>query len=328
LENGRWVVHAAVSGISAIIDERGHVVDSTGLFEPATMRQQVVAASHTTPYTRLGDWVPWGSIALVVGLIALPRGRRRPMRTPGPLAPGVRTLVILPTFNERASIPAVLDGLMSLERTLDVVVVDDGSPDGTAAFVESRTHDEPRIALVERPAKAGLASAYAVGFGRAAAGGYDLVVEMDSDLSHLPEELTRLLDAARDHDVVIGSRYVPGGSVSNWSRTRVLLSRAGNRYARFCLGFTMHDATSGFRVYRREALEAITATPIRSDGYAFQVELAHRAWDLGLAVAEVPITFREREHGHSKISRRIVIEALWLITIWGLRARFRPRPGA
>jgi len=183
------------------------------------------------------------------------------------------------------------------------------------------------MSWLERHGKAGLASAYAVGFERASAERYDLVVEMDSDLSHLPQELPRLLEAVQDHDVVIGSRYVPGGSVTDWSRGRVALSKAGNRYARFCLGFPVHDATSGFRVYRREALEAIVATPLRSDGYAFQVELAYRAWNLGLSVAEVPITFREREHGRSKISRRIVAEALCLITIWGLRARFRPRPG-
>jgi len=233
----------------------------------------------------------------------------------------------LPTLDERATIETVLGGLADLGQNLDALVVDDGSPDGTGAVVRTRSEADPRVRLVERPGKAGLASAYAVGFERASAERYDLVVEMDSDLSHLPQELPRLLEAVQDHDVVIGSRYVPGGSVTDWSRGRVALSKAGNRYARFCLGFPVHDATSGFRVYRREALEAIVATPIRSDGYAFQVELAYRAWNLGLSVAEVPITFREREHGRSKISRRIVAEALCLITIWGLRARFRPRPG-
>ena len=327
VENGRWVVHAAVSGISAFVDERGRVVDSRGLFEPATMRQQVVASTRTTLYTRFGDWVPWGSIVLVLGLIALPRGRKRPLRTPPPPGPRRRTLVILPTFDERATIETVLEGLSALGRGLDVLVVDDASPDGTGEAVLARSEADPHVRLVRRPRKAGLASAYAVGFELASAEGYDVVVEMDSDLSHLPEELPRLLDAIEDHDVVIGSRYMPGGAVGNWSAGRVALSKAGNRYARFCLGFTMHDATSGFRAYRRQALESITQIPIRSDGYAFQVELAYRAWNLGLAVGEVPITFREREHGRSKISRRIVVEALWLITLWGLRARFRPRPG-
>jgi apolipoprotein N-acyltransferase len=326
VENGRWVVHAAVSGISAFIDERGDVLDSRGLFEPATMRAMVRSSDRRTLFTRLGDWVPWASLALVVGLIALPRSSRRPRREPGPLPERPRTLVILPTYEERATIGAVLDGLRAAGADLDLLVVDDGSPDGTAEVVRERSQTDPRVHLVERPRKSGLASAYAVGFERAIREGYDLAVEMDSDLSHRPEELPGLLEAAARHHLVIGSRYVPGGSVTNWSRSRVALSRAGNLYARLCLGFDIHDATSGFRVYRCEALEEITATPITSDGYGFQIELVYRAWDLGLSVGEAPISFREREHGRSKISRRIVVEALWLVTLWGLRARFRPDP--
>ena len=328
VENGRWVVNAAVSGISAFIDERGGVVDSRGLFEPATMRAVVRASDRRTLFTRLGDWVPGGSAVLVVGLIAFPRGRRRPRREPGPLPSRPRTLVILPTYNERATIGAVLDGLNVAEADLDLLVVDDGSPDGTAEIVRERSQTDPRVRLVERTRKSGLASAYAVGFERAIAEGYDLAVEMDSDLSHRPEELPRLLEAAAQHHMVVGSRYVPGGSVTDWSRARVALSKAGNLYARLCLGFDIHDATSGFRVYRREALEEITATPITSDGYGFQIELVYRAWNHGLSVGEAPISFREREHGQSKISRRIVVEALWLVTLWGLRARFRPDPAS
>jgi len=326
VENGRWVVHAAVSGISAFIDERGDVVDSRGLFEPATMRAMVRASDRRTLFTRLGDWVPWGSAVLVVGLIALPRGRRRPRREPPPLPSPPRTLVILPTYNERATIGAVLEGLSAAEAGLDLLVVDDGSPDGTGEIVRERSETDPHVRLVERPRKSGLASAYAVGFDRAIAERYDLAVEMDSDLSHRPEEVPRLLEAAAQHHMVVGSRYIPGGSVTNWSRARVGLSKAGNLYARFCLGFDIHDATSGFRVYRREALEEIIATPITSDGYGFQIELVYRAWNLGLSVGEAPISFREREHGQSKISRRIVVEALWLVTMWGVRARFRPDP--
>jgi len=328
VENGRWVVHAAVSGISAFIDERGDVVDSRGLFEPATMRAVIRASDRRTLFTRLGDWVPWGSAVLVLGLIALPRGPGRRRREPGPLPSRPRTLVILPTYNERATIGAVLDGLSAAERDLDLLVVDDGSPDGTGEIVRERSRTDHHVGLVERPRKSGLASAYVVGFDRAITDGYDLVVEMDSDLSHRPEELPRLLEAAQRQHMVIGSRYVPGGSVTNWSRARVALSKAGNLYARFCLGFDVHDATSGFRVYWREALEEIIATPITSDGYGFQIELVHRAWNLGLSVGEAPISFREREHGQSKISRRIVVEALWLVTVWGLRARFRPDPAS
>jgi glycosyltransferase involved in cell wall biosynthesis len=224
---------------------------------------------------------------LVVGLIALPRSRRRQRREPGPLPAQPRTLVILPTYNERATIGAVLDGLTATGAELDILVVDDGSPDGTGEIVRERAEADPHIRLVERPRKSGLASAYAVGFGRATAEGYDLAVEMDSDLSHRPEKLPGLLEAAERHHLVIGSRYIPGGSVTNWSRARVALSKAGNLYARFCLGFDLYDATSGFRVYRREALEEITATPVTSDGYGFQIELVYRAWNLGLSVGDL-----------------------------------------
>jgi apolipoprotein N-acyltransferase len=326
VENGRWVVHAAVSGISAFVDPEGRVVGEAGLFEPATLRHAVVSSSRTTPYTRFGDWVPLASIVLVLGVFATPRGRRRQARTPGPLPDRPRTLVILPTYEEAATIGAVLDGLTVLDRELDVLVVDDGSPDGTAEIVRDRAGRDPRVRLVERPRKSGLASAYAVGFERAMTEGYALAVEMDSDLSHRPEELPRLLDAVARHDVVVGSRYVPGGSVTNWSRARLLLSKGGNRYARLCLGISTKDATSGFRVYRTLALRRILEVPITSEGYGFQIELVYRAWNLGLSVGEAPITFSEREHGRSKISRRIVVEALWLVTRWGLRARFRPDP--
>jgi glycosyltransferase involved in cell wall biosynthesis len=177
---------------------------------------------------------------------------------------------------------------------------------------------------VERPGKAGLASAYLLGFRAGIEEGYDLIVEMDSDLSHDPEELSALLAAAADHDLVIGSRYVPGGSVTNWSRARMWLSRAGNAYARIALGFPLRDATSGYRVYRRDALAALLTDPVRSDGYGFQIELVLRAWQAGFAVGEVPITFREREHGQSKISKRIIVEALWLVALWGVRQRLQP----
>jgi dolichol-phosphate mannosyltransferase len=205
-----------------------------------------------------------------------------------------------------------------------MLVVDDGSPDGTADVVRARASGDRRIRLVERPTKSGLASAYAEGFRLAIDEGYDLVAEMDSDLSHDPSDLQSLLRAARTAPMVIGSRYVAGGSVSNWTRSRVALSRTGNAYARLCLGFPIRDSTSGFRVFHTPVLSSILDRPIRSDGYGFQVEVAYRAWSRGHDVVEVPITFREREHGRSKISRRIVLEALWLVTIWGLRARMRP----
>jgi dolichol-phosphate mannosyltransferase len=215
----------------------------------------------------------------------------------------------------------VLERLLALPEPLDVLVVDDSSPDGTAELVRAISDREPRIRLRLRPVKSGLASAYLDGFRIALEEGYDLIVEMDSDLSHQPEELSRLLAGAREHDLTIGSRYIPGGSVTNWSAVRVALSRTGNRYARLMLGVPVHDATSGFRVYRRALLEALVREPIRSDGYGFQIELVDRSHRLGFDVGEVPIMFREREHGQSKLSRRIVVEALWLVTIWGIKER-------
>lgn len=327
VENGRWVVHAAVSGISAFIDPHGDVIGRLELFEPGVLRAVVRSSGRTTPYTRFGDWVPWGSLVLALGCIAIPRGRRGTLlRRPGPLPADPRVLVIVPTYDERATIERVLDGLLALPHRAHVLVVDDGSPDGTADVVADRARTDPRVRLLRRERKTGLARAYAAGFDRGLAEGYDLIVEMDADLSHRPDELPRLLEAARSRDVVVGSRYVPGGSVENWSAPRRWLSRAGNAYTRFCLGIGTHDATSGFRVYRRDALAAITAEPVRSDGYGFQVELVYRARRSGLSVGEAPITFHERAHGRSKISRRIVLEALWLVTRWGIEARFRPAP--
>ena len=235
-------------------------------------------------------------------------------------------LVIIPTYNECENIGALLEQLLALPHGLDVLVVDDASPDGTGAAVRAIADSEPRVRLVERPGKAGLASAYLAGFRTGLEEGFDLVVEMDSDLSHRPDELPRLLEGARQHHLTIGSRYVPGGSVTNWSRGRLALSRAGNLYARAFLGFPVHDATSGFRVFRRDLLTALVPQAIRTDGYGFQIELVLRAWHGGFAVGEVPISFREREHGHSKISRRIVFEALWLVAVWGTRLRLGRDP--
>ncbi len=209
---------------------------------------------------------------------------------------------------------------------VDILVVDDGSPDGTAAIVSELAASEPRVRLLERTKKEGLAGAYAAGFKVALDEGYDVIVEMDADLSHRPEELPRLLEGADANDLTIGSRYIPGGSVTNWGRLRLWLSRGGNAYTRAMLGIPIRDATSGFRAYRRNLLEDLLASGIHSDGYGFQIELAYRAWQRGALVGEVPITFREREHGHSKISRRIVVEALGLVAVWGIRDRFHWRP--
>jgi dolichol-phosphate mannosyltransferase len=205
---------------------------------------------------------------------------------------------------------------------VDVLVVDDSSPDGTAEIVRAVAAKEPRVRLLERAAKSGLASAYLEGFHVAIAEGYDHAIEMDADLSHDPAELPTLLAGAKHHDLVVGSRYIPGGSVTDWSRGRVLLSRGGNMYTRLMLGVPIHDATSGYRIYRRDLLEELLRRPFAAEGYGFQIELVFRAHRLGYDVGEAPITFRERAYGASKISRSIVVEALWMVTRWGFRLRF------
>ncbi len=329
VETARWVVNAAVSGVSAFIDPQGRVVAREELFTSGILRTNIRASDQQTWYVRLGDWLPWLALALVIALFLLPRRRVTPGRPPDALPAGFRSLLILPTFDEAATIERVLMGVLGAPQHVDAIVIDDSSPDGTGEMVRNLAASEPRIRLVERPQKSGLASAYLHGFGVGLDEGYDLIVEMDSDLSHDPTELPRLLEAAAaGNDLTIGSRYVTGGSVTNWSRPRVALSRAGNTYARLMLGIPVKDATSGFRVYRRAALADLVRRPFTADGYGFQIELVMRAWDLGYTLGEAPITFREREHGHSKISRRIVVEALWLVTRWGMRARFRGRPAS
>ena len=325
IEDGRWVVHSAVSGITAVIDPRGGVVASRGLFDTGTLQTTIRTSSERTWYVRLGDWFPWVALLALLGFLAVPSRRRVQRPTPKPLPERPHALVILPTYNERETIEWVLERVLEQHADLQTLVVDDSSPDGTGALARAFADRDPRVHVMSRPRKSGLSSAYLDGFRWALDRGFDLVVEMDSDLSHDPDELPRLLAATADFDLVVGSRYRPGGSVTNWSRSRVALSRAGNDYARLMLGIPIKDATSGYRVYRREVVEALAAAPFGSEGYAFQIELAYRAWGLGYRVGEAPITFRERQHGVSKISRRIVIEALWLVTVWGVKARLAAR---
>jgi dolichol-phosphate mannosyltransferase len=230
----------------------------------------------------------------------------------------VRTLVVIPTFNEAESVVEVLDRVLVADPRVDVLVVDDGSPDGTAKLVLDRTLDEPRVHLMERSGKQGLGAAYRAGFGWGLERGYDALVEMDADLSHPPERLPALLDGLASADLVIGSRYVPGGRTVNWSRAREAISRGGNAYVRLALGVPVHDCTAGYRAYRREVLEELPVASVRSNGYCFQIEMAHKTWQEGFRVAEVPITFTERASGVSKMSRQIVAEALARVTQWAL----------
>lgn len=319
VETGRWVVHAGITGISAVVDVRGRVLDRTELFEAALLRARVPQAQGRTPFNVIGGWLP--SLFVLGAALALLSPRRRPSRPVEPLPAEPRVAVVLPTYEEADTIGAVLEGVLGVGERVEAVVVDDASPDGTAEVARRVARDTGRVRLEERPGKQGLASAYLHGFGLALDRGFDLIVEMDADLSHRPEELPRLLEGAREHHVVIGSRYVPGGAIPDWTLPRRALSRGGNRYARLLLGLPVADATSGYRVYRREALEELLAGGVTSEGYAFQVELAYRAWRAGMSVGEVPITFSDRRHGRSKLSRGIVAEALWKVLAWAIRDR-------
>lgn len=235
---------------------------------------------------------------------------------------GGRALVIVPTYNESGSIGVVIERLFqAVDEGVDLLVVDDGSPDGTAEIVKGIAGDNPRIDLLERSAKQGLGAAYLAGFEKAIERGYVAVVEMDADLSHDPGAVPGLLEGLGSADLVIGSRYVPGGRVENWGLIRRLLSRLGNLYAGAWLGFGVKDSTSGFRAFRVGALQVQELSTVASQGYAFQIEMARRVYQDGGRIAEVPIVFTERAAGDSKMSKRIVLEALGHVTRWGLRDR-------
>ena len=236
-----------------------------------------------------------------------------------------RLLVVIPTYNERDNLAVIADRLHAAVPTADLLVVDDDSPDGTGQLADELASGDERVHVVHRAAKTGLGAAYLAGFGWAAEQGYDVVVEMDADGSHAPEQLPRLLAALEDADLVLGSRWMSGGEVVNWPRSRELLSRGGNRYTRWMLGLPLADATGGFRAYRRPVLDELLRQPIASQGYCFQVDLAWQTWQAGYRIVEVPITFVERERGESKMSRAIVAEALVRVTVWGLRSRLSRR---
>ena len=234
----------------------------------------------------------------------------------------MRTLIVLPTFNEADNIVEVLQKLRAVVPEASVLVVDDASPDGTADLVEEVAEQIGDVSVMRRPAKSGLGSAYRDGFHRGLSVGYDVMVEMDSDLSHDPAALPLLLTAVADGAALaLGSRYIPGGSIPDWSWHRRALSRWGNRYAAAVLGIDVKDATSGYRAYRAEALAGIDFHTVQADGYGFQVEMAYRVLASGGRIVEVPISFTDRVRGESKMSSRIVVEALVLVTWWAIRDR-------
>jgi dolichol-phosphate mannosyltransferase len=239
----------------------------------------------------------------------------------------MKTLVVLPTYNESATIAEVLRRIRAAGlHDVDVLVVDDNSPDGTADLADALAGELGGIEVLRRPSKSGLGSAYREGFKLGLAQGYEALVEMDADLSHDPSVLGDMLaELEGGADIVIGTRYMPGGSIPDWSWYRRAISKAGNLYSRIMLGLPARDATSGYRAYHRRALERLNLTAVRADGYGFQIEMAYKVVRAGGILAEVPIEFHDRTLGRSKMSSRIVLEALVLVTWWGLSARLRER---
>ena len=240
-----------------------------------------------------------------------------------------RILVIIPTYNETLTLPTIMTRVRASVPEAQVLVIDDNSPDGTGALADSIAAQDTNVQVMHRQGKDGLGAAYLAGFAWALDQDFDVVVEMDADGSHQPEQLPDLLAALRDADLVLGSRWVAGGGVVNWPKRREILSRGGNAYTRTMLGVPLRDATGGYRAFRASTLRALDLQEVASQGYCFQVDLAWRAVQRGMRVTEVPITFVERTAGTSKMSQRIVVEALWRVTVWGLDdklARLRRRP--
>jgi dolichol-phosphate mannosyltransferase len=228
-----------------------------------------------------------------------------------------RALVVMPTYNERVNLPQIVPQILQQDPRLEVLVVDDNSPDGTGQFADAMAVADPRVHVLHRPEKAGLGKAYLAGFRWALDRGYDFIFEMDADFSHDPKFLPDFLRAVQDADLVIGSRYRHGVNVINWPISRLLLSVGANEYARRVTGLPLSDSTGGFKCFRRRVLEAIDLSQVRSNGYSFQIEMSYRAWKKGFRLVEIPIIFTDRVEGQSKMNKRIVREAIWMV--WWLR---------
>jgi dolichol-phosphate mannosyltransferase len=236
-------------------------------------------------------------------------------------------LVVIPTYNELTNLESIVGRVRAAVPAADILVVDDNSPDGTGDLADKLALGDDHVRVLHRPGKNGLGAAYIAGFGWAMERGYGTLVEMDADGSHDPAELPGMLTALQDADLVIGSRYVPGGVVRNWPRSREVLSRGGNVYVRLMLGISVRDATGGYRAYRADTLRAIGLDQVESQGYCFQVDLTRRTAAAGMIIREVPITFTERVRGASKMSNAIVREAFWRVAQWGVGQRVRRLSG-
>jgi dolichol-phosphate mannosyltransferase len=228
-----------------------------------------------------------------------------------------RALVVIPTYNERGNLELIVPQILEQDPRLEVLVVDDNSPDGTGQLADELAGASPRVHVLHRPSKAGLGKAYLAGFRWALDRGYDFIFEMDADFSHDPKYLPHLLRAIEDADLVIGSRYRTGVNVINWPISRLLLSLGANQYARWITGLPLTDSTGGFKCFRRRVLESLDLERIRSNGYSFQIEMSFRAWKKGFRLSEIPIVFTDRVEGQSKMNKRIVREAIWMV--WWLR---------
>ncbi len=229
----------------------------------------------------------------------------------------MKIMVVVPTYNERQNIEQLIPRVLNQMKGVELLVVDDGSPDGTGEYVDSVAAEDPRVHALHRPGKMGLGSAYVAGFGRALEAGADLIVQMDADFSHDPDEIPKLVENAKTYDVVLGSRYITGANVVNWPLRRLFLSYFANVYTHIVTGLPLRDSTGGFKCFRRHVLESVDLGSIRSDGYSFQIEVNFRCWRKGFSILEIPIVFVDRHSGTSKMSRRIVWEAMWLV--WRLR---------
>ncbi len=230
-----------------------------------------------------------------------------------------KILVVTPTYNEAENIPKLIPAVLRQAPNIDVLVVDDGSPDGTGQIVKDIMARNPHVRIIERSGKQGLGTAYVAGFKYAIQNGYDYVFEMDADFSHNPNDIPVFLSTIKDYDLVIGSRYIDGVRVLNWPMNRLLLSYSANVYTRIITGLPVHDATGGFKCYRVEALKTIDLDQIRSNGYAFQIEMSFKVWKKGFRLVEIPIVFADRRLGSSKMSKHIVYEAVFML--WKLRLR-------
>jgi dolichol-phosphate mannosyltransferase len=242
------------------------------------------------------------------------------------VAENERALVIIPTYNEKENIRSVVELVLSQAPNLDVLVVDDNSPDGTAAIVSDMAKAAPRVNLMSRAGKLGLGTAYIAGFKWGLSKGYAYLIEMDADFSHDPREIPNMLKAIQQADLILGSRYIDGVRVVNWPLSRLFLSKGASYYVRIITGLPVYDPTGGFKCFRRRVLEAIELDRVRSNGYAFQIEMSYNAWMKGFRVREIPITFADRYAGQSKMSGHIVREALWMVWSLAFSHGFRRKP--